>query len=388
MLLSTKGGGKITHAVHECDVWHFFGESMSKGKKNDHVFHNSCLDQILSHYQETFKMNNKPPMNHAILWTDNCSGQYKCRQGFYKIATCGDRHEGVRISHRFAQKYCFKGVWDGAGKVVKAYIRNLEDSLQQRFPDALTCFLKCREPLALPKNRKPWEEWEAKLDPRILDKSEFTVSRRYFGYATDDKGQYEQLGTKYPHVVFTDREHIPTIGQIKGTQSLHSVAGDSSPKQPSRIHGRPDTYKLTVAAMPCACLVCRGEITDQECPFKHIRNEEVLHVREEDEREKLGKKPRNQEHTVIIEQLTEPLCERLGAEQLTITILKKALRERHLPTGGLKHEQMRRLALFFESAEANPGDPPLATDYIRDDDDLCDENEAGNEEGIETDVVL
>lgn len=34
--------------VHECDVWYFFGATMSKGKKNDHVFHNACLEEIVN----------------------------------------------------------------------------------------------------------------------------------------------------------------------------------------------------------------------------------------------------------------------------------------------------------------------------------------------------
>ena len=38
--------------VSDCDKWVFFGASMSKGKKNDHVYHNACLDHIISYYDK------------------------------------------------------------------------------------------------------------------------------------------------------------------------------------------------------------------------------------------------------------------------------------------------------------------------------------------------
>jgi hypothetical protein len=35
---------------------------------------------------------------------------------------------------------CFRGgIWDGAGMIIKAFIRDSEVSLAQRFPDALAC---------------------------------------------------------------------------------------------------------------------------------------------------------------------------------------------------------------------------------------------------------
>jgi hypothetical protein len=47
-----------TKKVNDCDIWHFFGDSRSKGKKNNHVFHNGCLDYILNHYILTLKDKN------------------------------------------------------------------------------------------------------------------------------------------------------------------------------------------------------------------------------------------------------------------------------------------------------------------------------------------
>ena len=34
--------------ICDCDKWLFFGDTISRGKKNDHVFHNSCLTHIIN----------------------------------------------------------------------------------------------------------------------------------------------------------------------------------------------------------------------------------------------------------------------------------------------------------------------------------------------------
>ena len=36
------------------DFHHFFAETISKGKQNDHAMHNTCLDAIIRRYQGTF----------------------------------------------------------------------------------------------------------------------------------------------------------------------------------------------------------------------------------------------------------------------------------------------------------------------------------------------
>jgi hypothetical protein len=49
-MLLKKNEKEVTVRLNECDVWHFFGDTISKGKKNDHVFHNACLEDIVKHY--------------------------------------------------------------------------------------------------------------------------------------------------------------------------------------------------------------------------------------------------------------------------------------------------------------------------------------------------
>jgi hypothetical protein len=73
-IIVVKDGRERIARIHECDVWHYFGDTISKGKKNDHVFHNACLVDIVAYYQRTFKQAKKPPTEEIIVWTDNCAG--------------------------------------------------------------------------------------------------------------------------------------------------------------------------------------------------------------------------------------------------------------------------------------------------------------------------
>ena len=36
--------------VNECNKWIFFGDTYSRGKKNDRVFHNACLTYLIKNY--------------------------------------------------------------------------------------------------------------------------------------------------------------------------------------------------------------------------------------------------------------------------------------------------------------------------------------------------
>ena len=136
--VNIKGNADKT-ITNDCDKWIFFGDTISKGKKNDHVFHNTCLDYVVDYYDGERERAGceKIPMN--ILHTDNCAGQYKCRQNFLKLTTFTDRHPGTYAQHKFAQKFKFKGPWDATGKIVKEAIENCE--LQyKRCANAIDCY--------------------------------------------------------------------------------------------------------------------------------------------------------------------------------------------------------------------------------------------------------
>jgi hypothetical protein len=259
--------------VHECDVWYFFGATMSKGKKNDHVFHNACLEEIVNHYQAKRSRDNGTPLTRIRIWTDNCGSQYKCRHNFWKIATFPSRVAGVEVWHRFAQKYDFKGVWDAAGKVVKQKIRTCEIERKKRFPTAWSCFVDL--PLLLGKlaPKTDWKQLEREKDPKLLQKGIFVNSNRYFGYVSDIKEEYQLERNNYRHVVYADRENVPSTKRVDDTLKLHSVCGGREGRLTAQLDGTDaQEWKLRVAFMPCVCRSCRGEV-DEQCPFIDLRNE-------------------------------------------------------------------------------------------------------------------
>jgi hypothetical protein len=264
-----KDGKDVRVRLNECDVWHFFGDMISKGKKNDHVFHNAGLEEIVKHYKRKFKRERNLDLNHVKLWTDNCGPQNKCRQNFWNIASFSERVTGVAVTRRYAQKYHFKGVWDAAGKVVKWYMRKMELSTRKgketQFPNAWVCFQTLRHDLGkLFVPRLAWDELEHSKDPKILEKSTFTVTKQFFGYGTEDKSIYEKCAKEYLHVMHTERTKIPDIPKIKGTITFHEAAGEHDPDT-----GNKNKWKLRVSRMPCACLSCCGKITEL-CKYTHV----------------------------------------------------------------------------------------------------------------------
>ena len=67
-------------------MFHFFAETLSKGKKNDNQMHNVALDKIVTQYKRTFPCDTGSALTHIIVWTDNALTQYACRQTFIKNA--------------------------------------------------------------------------------------------------------------------------------------------------------------------------------------------------------------------------------------------------------------------------------------------------------------
>jgi hypothetical protein len=72
----------------------------------------------------------------------------------------------------------------------------------------------------------------------------------------------------------------------------------------------------------------------------------------------------------MLKQLEERLQKNLSVEKLTCLSLRSTLREHLLPQAQGKLEMTKRLAFFFDKKEANADAPLLATDYIREDQDL------------------
>jgi len=128
------------------EKWIFFGDTLVRGKKSDTIFHNSCLTHIIKFYDDERKQQGKDTIPINICHTDNCAGQYKCRQTFLEVAmSCSSRD--TTMAHKFAQKYGFKGSWDAIGKLIKQAINRLE-LRNERVSNTFDCYKKLGKELS------------------------------------------------------------------------------------------------------------------------------------------------------------------------------------------------------------------------------------------------
>ena len=71
-----KNNGKLGDTIiNDCDTWIFFGNTMSQGKKNDHVFHNSCFTYLINLYDNKQAEGGKSKIPFNVCHIDNCAGQ-------------------------------------------------------------------------------------------------------------------------------------------------------------------------------------------------------------------------------------------------------------------------------------------------------------------------
>eukprot|EP00957_Ditylum_brightwellii_P098001 7464440-Ditylum_brightwellii.AAC.1 len=190
-----KENGELSETVvNDCDKCIFFGKTMSRGKKNNHIFPNSCLTYLIKKYDEERRSMGKGKILFNIIWTDNCTGQYKCRQNFLQVAlSCNTRD--TMLLHKFAQKYGFKGSWDATGKLVKQAIERLE--LQNdRIATAYDCFVKLGKELTKDGTEADTTrllEYKKTGNKKVTDNIPLTTRRTLIGFCMEDRQQFEQL---------------------------------------------------------------------------------------------------------------------------------------------------------------------------------------------------
>jgi hypothetical protein len=101
-----------------------------------------------------------------------------------------------------------------------------------------------------------WDELERSRDPKVLvEKSTFTVTKRFFGYGTEGKTKWEKRVKEYLHVVHTNRTKIPDMPKIKGTIAFHEGAGERDPNTD-------DKSKWKLLSHACRVLACRDGIPE------------------------------------------------------------------------------------------------------------------------------
>jgi hypothetical protein len=106
-----------TETFRTCDTdhWHFWGATGGKSKKNDHVFFSSCFEFVIEHYKAEL-LRKGVTLRRVKAWTDNCPGQFGCAPTYANVAA-GDENYALLLGQYFAEKYCYKSVVDGIGKV-------------------------------------------------------------------------------------------------------------------------------------------------------------------------------------------------------------------------------------------------------------------------------
>ena len=143
---------------------------------------------------------------------------------FYQIDTSTDTNSLYQV-HKFSQK-----IWDATGKLIKAAISKNEMKYD-RCANIYGCYLKLTQDLA--KNgqgqlNKKWLEWKEKGDEKILQKIALKENRTFIGLGTEHKDEYKSLASSENHpIIYTDRESIPYMAPILGTQSIYQLQGDS-----------------------------------------------------------------------------------------------------------------------------------------------------------------
>ena len=255
------------------------------------------------------------------MHTDNCARQYKCRQNFFKLTTFGERHPGSIAVHKFAQKFKFKGPWDATGKIVKQAIKNCELQLKCCL-NAIDCYDNIRERLAQDgsgKKQNQWKKWELEKNEEILTKRVFRTNRTFIGLAAETKEEYDELvASGREHVVFTNREHVPDMKAIPGTQKIYQATGICVGEK-----------TLTTAELQCSCGPCRSNPGNTEtCLYKDERGEIKKHTVRAVETDQ------NDPH---------------GIKSMKVAELKEELRARNLQVNGVKVVLIEQLTTSLES---------------------------------------
>ena len=130
------------------------------------------------------------------MWTDNCPYQYKCQENFVHIFEI-EKILGVKVAHCFDVKDNFKGVWDGAGKVVKNLLWRMEQE-QTRSATAFECFMNIKQSGFEFDDREIWRKYEEDQDKYLLQHSTFTYTQRMIGLVVENEEQYDQYSLLFP----------------------------------------------------------------------------------------------------------------------------------------------------------------------------------------------
>ena len=206
----------------------FFSDTLSK-EKNNHVTHNSNLEYIIEYYDNLNLEMNNMNITENIIYTDNCGNQYKCEE-IFQVANFNIKNEKSQITHKFADKYNFKGPWDLFSKNYQDTIQTCETGLAKedgrisRIANAWDLYLLMSE-LIGGKSRLDhlYKNWENQKNKKI--KNNFNANNTYIGFSIDNHKEYMAKYLQYSHIVFVDRKNVIAIRPVKDIQKISEIQG-------------------------------------------------------------------------------------------------------------------------------------------------------------------
>mmetsp|Transcript_12327 Transcript_12327/g.23097 ORF Transcript_12327/g.23097 Transcript_12327/m.23097 type:complete len:567 (-) Transcript_12327:550-2250(-) len=198
-----------------CHEWFILGGSKEKGKQNDWIFHNAALDYIIEFYGNHYS-------NIKIwdMWTDNCPGQYKCRQNFFQCAKKTVRHNHLeQYNHNFAKQHGFKNNSDTISRWMKDGVKRKETEFDIFASDPFKYFSLAKN--YIKSNPAKYETLINNKGPDIkkslISKSPYEATKRFVAFIDDDRLSVEKLKSQYPddHFIYSDRSRMEAGEDIK-----------------------------------------------------------------------------------------------------------------------------------------------------------------------------
>lgn len=98
-------------------------------------------------------------------------------------------------------------------------------------------------------------KYEENGDARILKNTPFTTNKFHIGFGTEDITKYNTLSSNpnYSHTFYTQRDDIPDMKPIKGTQLIAQVSGCSQPNSDGK-------WKIDHSLLPRSCPPCSASL--------------------------------------------------------------------------------------------------------------------------------
>lgn len=265
-----------TNTIFTVNVFHFICNSQTKGKKNDHVMHNTDQEAIMEYFTREFESRGIQ-LRKVYKGTDRCGTQYNCRQSHLQTAAVAENWSGVEVELMLHVKSQFKGPHDAAGKEVKYLVRKREQD-GERVHDGWALFLAAMEHLDGPTDT-PWAEYEATGNPLILTKNTGSIDGRRIYFVAETLEEQQKYQMERPEfrdrILLRNQFVLDTHNEkaaIESTNKLYQVR--SIDKEVPSEH--PRVWRAKVDDLGCKCIYCIQNPDNRSCPFEKWRHTKIV----------------------------------------------------------------------------------------------------------------